>query len=270
MRLTKLVAAVDTTPAGVHALRTGALLAEAAGAQLTALRIVSDPWTSVRPEEVEPLRAHKGVAPSDLATTRCEAELRDLIATSIGLGRAEARVTFGIPGIELARWSKLHEADLMILGRQPRGEFERRPAGRTENSTLLQSALPCLLVPFGQRRWRTVLALLYGELAQESVIELARAMAALWNEEPGIIRIEATTQHRSRVHASASAEEPERADDPGVVSVDAVGETLKRARDDNADVLVVGYPKGGVDGTIGSFVRRVMERAPCAVLAVPV
>jgi nucleotide-binding universal stress UspA family protein len=270
MRLTNIVAAVDTTPAGVHALRTGALLAEAAGARLTALRVVSDPWTCVRPEEIEPLRRHEWIAPSDLATMRAEAELQELIASSIGSGRAEARISFGIPGIELARWAQLHSADLLILGRQPHGEFERRPADRTVYTTLLQGDVPCLVVPFGQRRWRHVVAVVNRELPQPPVIELARVMAALWNEEPGIVRIEAANRHRSRVYAIANSGEPEGTDDPGVVSADAVGETLKRARADQADLLVVGYPKRGIDGTAGSFVRRLLERAPCALLAVPV
>jgi nucleotide-binding universal stress UspA family protein len=51
-----IVAAVDQTPAGVHALRAAADLAEAAGARLVALSIVSDPWSHLKPQEVETLR----------------------------------------------------------------------------------------------------------------------------------------------------------------------------------------------------------------------
>ena len=55
-----------------------------------------------------------------------------------------------------------------------------------------------------------------------------------------------------------------------IVAAYSVGETIKLARDDKVDVLVVGYPKDHQDATISTFTRRLLERAPCAVLAVPV
>jgi len=267
MKICKIVAAVDQTPAGVHALRTGAILADAAGADLIALRIVGDPWSSVRPDEVERLREHKGRAPADIAETCCVTELRQLIADTIGAARAEPVVHFGNPGIELARWAGLEGADLLILGRQPMGLCERRPAGRTIAGTLQQSSVPCLIVPFGQRTWRSVVAVIEADAPTPAVLDAARAFAALWGEQPATVQIEPAGERRSLVAATHGGA-PMMEEGP-VFFTDPVGETLKVAREDLADVLVVGYPRGEEVTAALGLARRLLERAPCAVLMVP-
>lgn len=255
MTFRKIVAAVDPTPAGVHTLRAGAMLAEASGADLVALRIEADPWRFVRPADIEPLRQHQGRAPADIAQARCLDDLRQLVTETIGSDRADAVVRFGIAGSEVARWAELLEADLLILGRQPLGPDERRPAGRTLAGTIAAATVPCLVVPFGQRRFGSVLAVLEAEGGAGEVRAAATAFAALWSGRPAIVEV-GTPAGVTAGHDSPRAEPGEWAD--------PVGETIKQARADAVDVLVVGYRPDAATSS------RLLERAPCAVLTVPV
>lgn len=261
MQLRKIVAAVDETPAGVHALRAAALVAQAAGADLVALRVVADPWSVVRPDEVEPLRAHKGTAPADLAEARLLIELRQLIGDTIGAARAQPEVRFGLAGIELARWATLLGADLLVLGREPAGQFERRPANRTIARTLEQAAMPCLVVPFGQRTWHRVLVVHEAEPGARLVADVAATFAGLWGTMP-------LTTQRQPARTMAAVAAGGAADEPLPAPVDPVGETLKLAREEQADALVVGYHDGREEG--GGMPWRLVQRATCSVLTVPV
>jgi nucleotide-binding universal stress UspA family protein len=250
MQFQKIVAAVDPTPAGMHALRTAALLAEAARAELVALWVVSDPWQGVRPDEVEPLRKRTGTAPADVAEARFGAELQRTVAATIGSARAEPVVRFGQPGTELARWAGFAKADLLVLGRQPLGRFERRPAGRILAETLQRASVPCLAVPFGQRSWGGVVAALGSEPAADAVLVVATTFAALWGERPVAIRIVAAPAEVAPAIDPASADPTEG---------EAVSQVLRVVREQQHNVVVV-------DARYG---ERFVERAPCAVLTVP-
>jgi nucleotide-binding universal stress UspA family protein len=246
----KIVVAVEETPSGIHALRAAAPIAEAAGATLVALSIARDPWQGIRPEEVSTLRP--GTAPSDIAQERLIAQLQQVVGSAIGTARAAPMVRFGNPGIELARWARLEGADLLILGRQPLGQFERRPAGRTLMETLRIATLPCLSVPFGQRTWTHVLGAL-GSERDAVVSEIATAFAALWDEQPVLTRCAAKVV--------AAGHEAMHTDPTENLSNSlAVNQLLKLVRDEEHNVLVVDAAAAQV------FV----ERAPCAVLTVPV
>ena len=263
----RIVVAVDETPAAVHALREAAVIATAAGAQLIALTVVQDPWRHVEPYEVERLRRRQGATPADVAEARVRAGVEALVAGTIGAGAAKAVVQFGIPGVELARWTADAGADLLVVGRQPWGDLARRPAGRTVAGTLARARVPCLLVPFGQRTWRRVLAAIGSGPAAETVEQAAVAFAGLWHTEPRRVHVES--------HAAARAPSCgcECGDEEGVavaVSDDPVGEVLRTAREFAADTLVVGYHRGETTAEAGRTAPLLLERAPCAVLTVPV
>ena len=251
MAFTKIAAAVDQTPAGVHALRAAAMIAEAAGAKLLALSIVKDPWKGIRAEEMATFRPRAGVAPADIAEERHVAVLEQVIGTTVGIGRASPVVRFGDPGTELARWAQLEGVDLLILGRQPLGQFERRPVGRTLMQTVRSAALPCLSVPFGQLRWTHVLGAL-GSARDAAVAEIATAFAALWKEQPIL------TQCAATVIAAGEDATADLNNDNSSDSL-AVNRLLKQVRDEEHNVLVVDAAAAEV----------LIERAPCAVLTVP-
>jgi hypothetical protein len=119
-------------------------------------------------------------------------------------------------------------------------------------ATLRAATLPCLSVPFGQRTWTHVLAVL-GSERDAAVSRAAAAFAALWNEEPVAARFAATMAAVGREGTQA---EPNENPSTGV----AVNQLLKLVRDDEHNVLVVDAAAAQV----------LIERAPCAVLTVPV
>ena len=263
----RIVVAVDGTPAAVHALREAAVIATAAGAQLMVLTVVEDPWRHVEPREVEGFRRRHGTTPADLAETRVRAGVEALVASTIGTGAAKVVVQFGVPGIELARWTEEAGADLLVIGRQPWGDLARRPAGRTVAGTLARARVPCLLVPFGQRTWRRVLAAIGSGPAAEAVENAAAAFAGLWHAAPRRVHVESHATARAPSCGCACGE-----DAPVAVAVsdDPVGEVLRTAREFGADTLVVGYHRGETAAEAGRTAPLLLERAPCAVLTVPV
>ena len=263
----RIVVAVDETPAAVHALREAAVIAGAAGAELIVLTVVEDPWRHVEPYEVEKLRRRQGSTPADLAEARVRANAESVVTSTIGAGAANVVVQFGVPGIELARWSEEAGADLLVIGRQPWSDLARRPAGRTVAGTLARSRVPCLLVPFGQRAWRRVVAAISSGPAAETVEQTAVAFAGLWHTEPRRVHVEPRVMARA---SSFGRECGEEGSAPVAVSDDPVGEVLRAAREFAADTLVVGYHRGETAAEAGRTAPLLLERAPCAVLTVPV
>lgn len=271
MKIRKVVVAVNETPAAVHALRESAIIAEAAGAELIALTVVENPWRRVEPDEVEGFRRLRGPTPADVAERHAATALEQLVVGAIGPLRARLVVQFGLPGIELARWSELAQADLLVVGRQPAGELARRPAGRTIAGTLARARMPCLLVPFGQRTWRRVLAAIGTGPAASAVADAATVFAALWNAVPQFVH---AGQSSSRVAAVPAARADGGSTAPAAVATivhgDPVGEVLIAARAQHTDTLVLGYHRGETPAEQGRVAPQLLERAPCAVLTVPV
>ena len=270
MKLRKIVVAVNDTPAAVHALREASLIATAADAELIALTVVEDPWQKVEPREVEGYRRLRGHTPADVAEGRVRGELEALVTSTIGRGRAKLAVQFGLPGIELARWAELAGADLLVLGRQPGGELARRPAGRITGGTLGRARMPCLLVPFGQRTWRRVIGAVGAGPAAQSVAEAASLFAGLWFAVPHFVHAEPSGTGGQPALVAEGNGGVATVADATVAQGDPVGEVLKLAREEQADLLVFGYHRGETAAEAGRVAPHLLERAPCAVLTVPV
>jgi nucleotide-binding universal stress UspA family protein len=253
----------------VHALREAAVIGEAAGAELVALTVVEDPWRLVEPVEVEGFRRMHGATPADVAEDRAQTALKQVVEGTIGPGRAKLAVRFGLAGVELARWAELDGADLLVLGRQPAGDLARRPAGRTVGGTLARSRVPCLIVPFGQRTWRRVLVALGTGPATATIEEIATAFAALWNGVPQFVHAEPRGLPAQFAAAHAEGGRPTLAA-ATLLHGDPVGEALKAAREQGTDTLVIGYHRGETVAEAGRVAPHLVERAPCAVLTVPV
>jgi nucleotide-binding universal stress UspA family protein len=265
----KIIVGVDESPAAVHALREAAIMAEAAGAQLVALTVVEDPWRKVEPPEVEGFRRIHGPTPADVAEDHARSALEALVLSTLGAARAGAAVQFGLASVELARRAELEGADLLVLGRQPTGDLARRPTGRTLRGTLARARMPCLIVPFGQRTWRRVLAALGVGPAAAAVDEVATAFAALWGAEPQTVHAE-PGGGAARVAAARAEHGPATVAAGTILHGDPVGEVLKAAREQATDTLVIGYHRGETTAETGRVAPHLLERAPCAVLTVPV
>jgi len=280
MSFEKIIAAVDSSPAGVHALRAAVRLASAAGRELTVLRVVENPWSWVDPGQVEGQRRASPASFAGHAADVITRELEELMLTAgAGTVRARAEVRFGIPSVEIARWAELDGADLIVLGRQPVGSFERRPAGRTLEGTLRRASVPCLVVPFGQRTWRRVLAAVSADPAAIDVQQTAQAFAAIVDGEVTTLRVErpeAGTSKPSVAFGGSEAGLVGRASAVVCYTIvrqgDPAGEILKLAREEVSDVIVVGYHRGDAHsgGGASCIALRVLQRAPCAVLTVPI
>jgi nucleotide-binding universal stress UspA family protein len=278
MAYQRIVAAVDESPAGVHALRVGGQIAAGAEAELIALRVVDDPWRFIEPGEVEAKRALRDNSWAKVAAARVSDELRQLIASAgIPIRLARPDVRFGLPAVEIARWAELDEADLIVLGRQPVGPHERRPAGRTIEGTLRRARVPCLVVPFGQRSWHRILVLAHDGPAAGDVLDQAFAFSEVFasevvvvDTEPQLVGAGGYGEPMARRAFATWARLP-RAGTIDVLTCEGEGaaELLKAARERQADLLVIGLRRGErVDDT--GEAARILQRTPCAVLTVPV
>jgi nucleotide-binding universal stress UspA family protein len=298
MLLEHIVVATDETDAGRSAARMGLDLAHRAGARITFLTVIP----------AEPAPALVGAGPGargtdlrrkELVGTACdrlaawlESELADAPqVASPGIGAA-----FGIPGIEICRFAEAGQADLLVLGRKPRTRAARLLLGDTADAVARRSLVPSLYVPPGTRAIRRMLVALDGTERGMIVFRRACLIAAAIGATLGIVTVEpayanepdglaeALPTARSqalmdRVAAQAAADQLaclERGTNgaSGLVAVrrgDIVAQVLAAADTMGADVLAVGYHRGGPPGSIegGSVARRLAHQAPCAFLAVP-
>jgi len=275
----KIMTAVDESPAGAHALRVGDQLAAAAEAQLVVLRVVDEPWRFVAPGEVEVKRALRDNAWEKVAAVQVSDELRQLAASEdLSIRHVATAVRFGTPGIEIARSAEQERADLIVLGRQPAGPHHLPPTGGTIEGTLRWARVPCLIVPFGDRTWRRVLVLSHEGVAAGDVLAQAFRFAEVFGSEVTVLDVEpqlavaggSGTEVVARKAFTVWARLPGTgAFDVVVREGDPATEILRAAREQQADLLVIGYGRGeDVDAV--SAGARIVRRARCAVLAVPV
>jgi nucleotide-binding universal stress UspA family protein len=291
MDLRHVVAATDESAAGHHATLAAARLAQAAGARLTVLF-------------VKPARAAQ-VTVRDIGPTTFEASpaVREFSrALHDDLAREAPELTpgyaglWGVPGVEIPRFAEDHEADLLVLGRKPRTQAQRVFMGDTADAVARRSRVPCLFVLPGSRGIERALACLDGTERGMRVFHVARALTAVaaarlqsvtvepvWLDEPeelaGILpgaRSLRLTRTLDRVRFAAANE----GEDWGGKTSDArlrvrrgdvVLEILIEVQESGADLLVIGYHRGGPPGMVegGSVARKLLHAAPCGVLTVP-
>jgi nucleotide-binding universal stress UspA family protein len=186
----------------------------------------------------------------------------------------------GVPGIEIARFAEETSADLLVLGRKQRSAAARLLVGDTADAAARRSRVPCLFVPAPLGVPTTVLVALDGTARGLAVLRATRGMAQALDAGLELITVE-----------------PARADEPPelvgslptgrsidlrrmlngdgdalrVRRGDVVAEILREVAATEAQVLAVGYHRGGPPGLldVGSVARRLTHSAPCAVLTIP-
>lgn len=282
MHLRHIVAAADESPEGRSAVLAAARLAERSGGRVTVLSVVERLLgESVAPRMLDGLRAMVHAQVSRLAHPP----------------RVDVSLAVGIPGIEIGRFAETGGADLVVLGRKRRSDLQRRLLGDTADSVARRSRTPCLFVQAGEVPFTRVLLAIDGTERGMSIllpaIEFARGIGArlravtvepVYDNEQAAPRlptgrstrlIEALEEIRHSTGLGSGAWEMHRdagGDSPVVVHrgrvVDEVIREIETAR---ADVLVVGYHRGGPAGVLeaGSVSRRLAHEAPCAVLTIP-
>lgn len=278
MQLRKILAAVKPTSPDLHPVCAAIELAARARAHLTVLGVTESPWQLLRTEAGD-----SGAAmPSRgeliaLATARLEERVRPLVAPRLG-DDAAVHAAIGLPAIEIARWSESDGTDLIVLGREAPTRAPRVDGADTVEGTVRRTRVPCLLAPAGGTPFKRILAAVDGGPDTKDIIEAALAIGRVFGAAVRALRVE--TPAMAGVGAASSAHEAARWSEeravPGCDTIlregDPVVEILRVVRDEAVDLLVLGHHRGGPSGAhaTSGVAPRLLQRAPCAVLTVPV
>lgn len=288
MNLHHILAAADESEAGRQAVRSSIDLAARAHASVTVMHAVSVRALSV------PVGATEAY---DLASANLESPaiqvLHQWIEYDLRLLRepppVELGVAFGVPDIEIRRLAEQQEADLLVLGRKQRSQMARLLLSDTADSVARQSRIPCLFVPPNSDPLHRVLVALDGSERGMVVLREACGFARSAGTSLRVVTVESdpvdepaelesalpvarTARLQGQVQALLTREAVPGAV-PGLeVRSGVIVEQILAAVDaTDADVLVIGYHRGGLPGIIeaGSTGRRLSHSAPCAVLTIP-
>jgi nucleotide-binding universal stress UspA family protein len=299
MHLEHIVVASDESDAGRSAARVAVDLAHRARSRITFMTVIpAEPATalaSARPSAV--LSRGADLAPD--ASDRLGQWLNAELESAPPMRAVDVGVAFGIPSVEICRFAEDRRADLLVLGRKPRTRAARLLLGDTADAVARRSQVPSLYVPPGTAPLHRILVALDGTDRGLVVFRFACAAAAAIGASLSIVTVEpsygnepeslaaALPTARSlalidRVATLAKAEGLECLDagagngrgtrDLVVVRRgNIVAQVLDAVVHTAADVLAVGYHRGGPPGSIegGSVARRLAHEAPCALLAVP-
>ena len=286
MDLSHIVAATDETDAGRQAVRTALDLASRCSARVTVMRVVA---VEAAPRLAGVAEGTGLVAAPDEAPDleRLHRWLQAGVLSGEQIGRVQLGVAFGIPGIEICRYAGDNEADLVVLGRKRHSPMMRLLLGDTADAVARRSRLPCLFVPQGVASIRRVLVALDGSDRGMIVLHQACDFARHLGASLQAITVEGRTPAEplhlvSSLPLARSTSLQTRVRQvlfrkglPDVPLAIRRGDVLERvaaeAQETEADVLVLGYHRGGPPGVIeaGSTARRLAHAAPCAVLTIP-
>jgi nucleotide-binding universal stress UspA family protein len=283
MHVRRVLGAVSLYTPNPKAVLTAAEVAAVCGAELVVLTVLQDPWEMVRPDEVEGFRRIKAGSPANLAAARAVERLQDLTRTAVlPAPTVSYQAAFGLPSIEIARNAETLGADLIVLGRS-----EEMPRGATENVTtavLRRSRVAVLVAPAQHHVYRTVLACVDDSPHAVEVLDAAQATADAFGAhvvalhvEPAEAGLLASGERRPWLrHVEAGARAGGTAVAPCETAVrqgDVTSEILGEAAARNVELIVFGYRHGmnyGDPGAVTTVAARLLRRATCALLAVPV
>jgi len=278
VQLDHIVAAVDRSEEGRSALEAALSLARHSGGQVTAL--------TIEPPVL-------GIPAMGDRTNPFGLALRQEAAPDSGYRKA---VRLGLPGVEIGRFAEEAGAGLVILGRKRRSTTQRLFLGDTADEAVRRSQLPCLSVRAGSdHEFTTVLVALDGSARGMAVLLPALDLCRCTGSRLRVLTVEpsrsgeAESQLLPSTRSARLAQSVDRIrlDDQGGTSWDLAGsmddsplvirhgqiveEILAEVTACSADVLVIGYHRGGPAGVIeaGSIARRVLHQAECSGLTVP-
>jgi nucleotide-binding universal stress UspA family protein len=286
MNLHHILAAADESEAGHQAVRSAIDLAGRARASVTVMRAVPVGAMAVAAGATEA---------SDFAGVGIERpsiqDLHQWIRTELRTQRepphVEVGIAAGVPAIEICRLAERRQADLMVLGRKQRSRLGRLLLGDTADGVARRSTIPCLFVPPNSGPFRQVLVALDGSERGMLVLRGALGFALGAGASLRMMTVEAGPPDEQNelglpVTRSARLERELQAllvqqPVPGAIPAvqvrrgEIVEQILDTVKATGADVLVIGYHRGGLPGIIeaGSTARRVVHTAPCAVLTIP-
>jgi nucleotide-binding universal stress UspA family protein len=247
-----VLAAVDETPAGLHALELAEGLCRSANLKLSVVTVL--------PVESE-------IVPASLASY-------------------QPIVAHGIPGIEIVRVAEQVEADLLVLGRTMHQSGGISRLGPTADQVVRRSRIPCLFVPAGQEKFAHHLVALDGTERGFAVFEAAREFLGLTGGDVEVVTVEpvdsssgngANEVPRARTLRVAGkldrvSRENRRRYPLQVLRGDPLPLLRGEIRHPATDLFVVGARRGGPAGPpepSSGVGRGLLYSAICAVLTVP-
>jgi nucleotide-binding universal stress UspA family protein len=197
--------------------------------------------------------------------------------------KAGARLTVlsvppvAIPAIEIAREAETRGVDLIVLGRDLPAQTDLRRGGSTVEGTVRRARVPCLLLPRGPVAFHSLLAAVDDGPHAHDVVAAALLVGRVFDAAVRAVRVEEPVLAGAPAARAADAmPSPGYAPAAEIEAIvrqgDPVSEVLQVIRDEGADLLVLGHPRGGpVSAHATSAVgARLLLRAPCAVLTVPI
>ena len=284
MQLKHIIAATDESDAGRQAVRVATDLGIRASARVTVLRVLAIEAT----RHLVASGQGAGTGSQDRAAL---GHLRRWLEADIlapeDLAQVELATAAGVPGIEICRFAERTEADLLVLGRKRHTPMMRLLLGDTADAVARRSRLPSLFVPPGSGGLDRVLVALDGSDRGITVLNQAcdfaryagsgvQAITVERNSEGEPLQIESTLPvARSSLLQARVREVLAREGFPSAPLAIRRGDVLERilaeVQETEADVLAIGYHRGGAPGVIeaGSTARRLAHVAPCAVLTIP-
>jgi nucleotide-binding universal stress UspA family protein len=286
MQIRRILAASSLQAPSPKAALTAAEVAAVAHAELVVLTVLDNPWELVRADEVEGLRRTHVGSPAELAATRARTQLAELVGPAVlAAPSISYRAAFGWPSVEIVRCAEEIEADVIVLGRSE--EAAHAPGERVTPATLRRSRVPVLVAPPVHKVYRRVLACVDDSPSALVVLEAAQTMAdcfgagvAALHVEPSSASVAARGDRRPWLRHLEQVAEARGAGATGVCAFetlvrqgDVTTEILAEVAADRAELVVFGYHRGmnyGGAGSVITVAARLLRRAPCALLAVPV
>ncbi len=280
----KILAATDESAEGRHAVTVAQTIAEGCGA----------PWTvlTVTPlHSMGPVAAGLLVSSTDSVAGAEAVPEFERFKTWLSLGvpgatnPPELALAFGIPGIEISRFARLRDADMIVLGRRDRAPDRPLLLGDTSDAVVRRSDVPVLFVPTRVTAFKRMVVALDGTDRALAVLEAALGLAKKLGAEFRALMVEPDLADEREVGLGSPmprartirlAELLRRV--PGGVGQplairqgNPVQEILAELQETAADLLVIGYRRGGPPQIIGptDVARNLLYAAPAAVLTVP-
>jgi len=281
MHIRRVLAAVDLSAPTPKAVLAAAELAAVAKAELIVLTILRDPWELVGPEEVEGYRRARTGSPAALAATRASERLQQVAGpAALPAASVSYQTAFGLPGIEIPRHAEEAGADVLVLGR-PTVERPEHGGPSVTAAILRRSRIPVLIASSTHRVYGRVLAGVDDSPNAPAVLDAAITIGDCFGVRIAALHVKPTSAlpvlpgDRPRWLRRLEQAEGDRG---GVVTAcetlvrqgDPATEILAEAQD--SDLLVIGYRRGMIldAPAVPGIATRVLRRATCAVLGVPV
>ncbi|MGH7580936.1 MAG: universal stress protein, partial [Gemmatimonadales bacterium] len=272
MELDRIVIATDESEAGFQAVRAGRDLARRSSARIFVMRVVSHRALATAASVMT------GMSQDEPDQSEHERLRRWLDAESLlaGLpGEVELGIAAGVPSIEISRFAENYRADLLVLGRKVRSQAARLLVGDTADAVARRSRVPCLFVPPGAGPARQILVALDGSERGMVVLQRACGFARATRAGLRVITVEPAAPGED-----GAASEPPLAKSQRLVSGarqivrrelreeahvtveirrgEIVEQVLAAVEDPEAEVLAIGFNRGGPPGVLeaGSTARR--------------